>query len=104
MVIYSVFITLDNETESAWVDFMNNKHISDVMKTGCFTGYVFMRENESPEKGKIRFRVDYHLLDSDKMDKYLNEFSNSLRNDVAARFDGKFEAERRIYNVIKSFI
>jgi hypothetical protein len=38
------------------------------------------------------------------MDKYLKEFSNSLRNDVAARFDGKFVAERRIYNVIKSFI
>ncbi len=104
MVIYSVFITLNNEAESAWVDFMNNQHIIDVMKTGCFTGYVFMRENESQEIGKVRFRVDYRLLNSDKMDKYLNEFSNSLRNDVAARFDGKFVAERRIYNVIKSFI
>lgn len=104
MVIYSVFITLKNEAEPAWVDFMKNKHISDVMKTGCFTGYVFMRENDSPEKGKIRFRVDYHLLNSEKMDKYFNEFSISLRNDVLTRFDGEFAAERRIYDVIKSFI
>ena len=104
MLIYSVYLTLQQEIESEWLEFMQNKHIKDVMTTGCFTDYELIRELNSSEPGKVSFRVDYHVLDIEKMDEYLNDFSAELRNDVVSRFEGKFSAERKIYEVIESFI
>jgi hypothetical protein len=103
MNVYSVFISLDESVESDWLTFMNDKHIKEVLDTECFTGYEFFREIDSPEIGKVRFRIDYYLTDSSKMEKYISKFSEALRNDVVARFDGKFTAERRNYEIIKTF-
>ncbi|MBX3042491.1 MAG: DUF4286 family protein [Candidatus Kapabacteria bacterium] len=102
MIVYSVFIKLDKKYESEWTNFMTEKHIGDVMNTGCFIGYEFLKEIESDET--VNFRVDYYLTSQDKMNEYLTNHSPILRQDVTAKFGGKFTAERCIYSKIKSFI
>lgn len=102
--IYSVFITLNSNIEESWLAFMNNKHLLDVMKTGCFTGYSIVKELNTEIKDKVKYRIDYTFLQLDKIELYNNKFAENLRNDVKERFEGSFEAERRVYEIYKQFI
>lgn len=102
MLVYSVFIEINDNIEQQWISYMNTKHIKEVMRTGCFTGYQFLREAES--NGKVKFRIDYHLHNMKKMNEFLDEYYQDLRNDINNHFGDKIKIERRNYKQIFSFI
>ena len=101
MYMYSVFLTINADSAGDWVDFMLTKHLSDVMNTNCFLSYNFIREEEPLTSSIVNFRVDYIADSKDKLDDYLNNYTEALRLDVANRFGGKFTAVRKIYKIIQ---
>lgn len=44
MYIYSVIINIEKSAEQEWLDFMQKKHIADVLHTGCFTNASMRKE------------------------------------------------------------
>jgi 5-bromo-4-chloroindolyl phosphate hydrolysis protein len=101
MYVYSVFLTIIADSASDWVDYMQTKHLSDVMNTNCFLSYNFIREEEPLTNGDVNFRVDYIAESKDKLDDYLNNYTEALRLDVVNRFAGKFIAKRKIYKIVQ---
>lgn len=44
MIVYSVHITLELDSEQEWLDYMLSKHIKDVISTSCFVGYEMLKK------------------------------------------------------------
>lgn len=103
MIVYSVHITLELDSVQEWLDYMLSKHIKDVISTSCFVGYEMLKEIDLTNSEKAKFRIDYYAKDESKMNEYLENHANQLRNDVLEHFGDKFLADRHIYNSIKSF-
>lgn len=101
MITYSVFIYLKKVAESDWLNFIKQKHIEEVMNTGCFIEYKFQKQIESDNEDEVNFRIDYYLKNMDKMNEYIEIHSTALKQDVLDRFGGYFRAERRIYEHIE---
>ena len=56
MIIYNVTINVDESIHSAWLKWMQNKHINDVLATGLFTNAKMVRvlvEEEMGSDGRI---------------------------------------------------
>ena len=43
MIVYNVTINLEPNIHEEWVKWMKEKHLSDVMATGMFTSYRFLK-------------------------------------------------------------
>lgn len=100
MYVYSVFLTINIDIVVEWQNFMTQKHLQDVMNTGCFESYNFLKVDEYHSENGVNFRVDYFAKSKEELDEYLNKYTEDLRQDVLNRFGGKFTAYRKIYHRI----
>ena len=94
--IYEVTVTFAGADPSEFERYMADTHIPDVLATSCFAGAFFAKENDS-------YIVGYHVNTSDDMQRYLDEFAPSLRDDVMTRYGGKVEISRRMLDIVKLF-
>ncbi len=93
MLIYEVAINVDPEVMSAYVQWMSEEHIPDVLKSPGFVKAEFLLEPE----GRPRCRVLYFVKDATFLRKYLAESAPILRQKSADRWGEKFQAERSIW-------
>lgn len=99
MYIYCVKSRVNNEIVSAWESFFIDKHLDDLIKTGCFTHYEF-RKLQSDDPMSSHYSSNYYYQSPEDLQRYIAEFAEGLRHDVVSRFKGKFQAEREIYRVL----
>ncbi len=97
MLIYNVTVNIDEEVEEEWKNWMSKKHIPDVLATGRFTGYKFLRLlNESPDATGSTYAIQYFVSDINEMNQYLNTEAPALQQDHKAKFGDKFVAFRTL--------
>lgn len=100
MYIYSVTINIEKSAEQEWLDFMQKKHIADVLNTGYFTGASMRKEINNNDELYSVYNIEYILESEDKYHAYQQKNAPELQKDVADRFNGKFSAVRKFYNVL----
>ena len=59
MLIYNVTIKITPQIHEAWVTWMQEKHIPDVMSKGCFTEYRFVRVLEIDDSEGPTYATQY---------------------------------------------
>ncbi|MFY7965640.1 MAG: DUF4286 family protein [Chitinophagaceae bacterium] len=59
MFIYNVTIKLNWSIHEAWVKWMKEQHLNDVMATECFTKYQFTRLLEIDEDEGPTYCIQY---------------------------------------------
>jgi hypothetical protein len=64
MIIYSVTIVIQAGIESEWVDWMNNIHVPDVLRTGCFSECRFYKVLGSENDASGRHDCKHRLMNS----------------------------------------
>ncbi len=99
MYIYSVKCRVNNEVATAWESFFIDKHLDDLVKTGCFTHYEFI-ELQSDDPMSTYYVSNYYYETPEDLERYTTEFADELRHDVVSRFKGKFQVSRDIYEVL----
>lgn len=102
MVLYNVTVSIDREIEHEWLDWMRNKHIPEVMQTGCFQECRISRI-QGEEDGGSAYSFLYLAPSQDKMDEYQEKHAPLLQQDHASRYGGKFAAFRTLLTVIEEF-
>jgi Domain of unknown function (DUF4286) len=102
-VIYNVTVSLDPSIENEWVDWMRNKHIPDVMKTGCFLESRMSKLNNE-ESGACTYAMTYIAYSDEHLSDYQQEHAPRLQTDANTSFQGKFAAFRTTLNVIEHFV
>ena len=102
MILYNVTISIDENVEQKWLQWMKNTHIPDVMKTNCFIECKLSKINGEEEGGKT-YAIMYTCESEEKMELYQTKFSSALQEDHSRLFSGKFAAFRTFLDVIETF-
>lgn len=102
MVVYNVTVSIDQSAEKEWVDWMQNKHIPDVMNTQHFRDCKLCRVH-GEEEGGVTYAVMYTAKSQEDLDRYQETFAPNLQQEHTAKFGGRFAAFRTLLTVIQEF-
>lgn len=106
MIVYSVTISIDLNREAEWVAWMRETHLPEVLATGCFDNYRFVRLLQQDEEvGGATYNVQYLAPTQAHYEAYAEKFAPELQAKTQARFAGSFHAFRTLLELIeqKSF-
>ncbi len=93
MVSYEVTIETEPQIAVAFETYMREKHIPEIMATGCFIAIIF--EKASP----IKFRTRYEASSHKDLDRYLGEHATHFRTDFVAHFPKEVKPSREVWVV-----
>ena len=96
MFLYNVTIKLDHSIHAEWVQWMKDKHIPDIMQTGCFTGYKFVRLLDIDDTEGVTYATQYFAATKEDYDKYISVFANLLRDQALKLWGNKFMGFRTL--------
>ena len=99
-LIYNVTTMVATDIAPAWVQWMQEEHLPDLMQTGCFTGYKMVRLLEVDESEGLTYAVQYFLNDLLAYDRYLREHSAAFRQHSIDKWGDKVIAFRSLMEVI----
>ena len=95
MIIYNVTINIEDDAHDAWLKWMKETHIPEVVGTGCFSSGSMFRLLVEEQSG-TSYSVQYRAPNKMAVDRYLKEFAPALRADAEKHFGGKFVAFRTL--------
>ena len=99
MIIYSVTITIEAGIEFEWVDWMTRVHISDVLRTGCFSE-CRMRKIISSDGDEPTYVIQYRCRSLEDYHRYQSNFAPALQKEHTERFSGRFRGSRLVMEEI----
>lgn len=95
MVTYEVTAIVDPALVEAYERYMRERHIRDVLATGCFRDASFARAQPG------RYRVRYRAGSREELDRYLDEHTARLRADFVQRFPAGVELARETWEEVQ---
>ena len=103
MILYNVTVSIDESVHEKWVEWMKDKHIPDVMNTGCFSESRFSRVH-GEEEGGLTYAITYLAPSREKLDQYQKDFAPKLQAEHTQKYAGKFVAFRTLLTVIDQIV
>lgn len=94
MIIYNVTINIHESVHDKWMDWMQHKHISDVLATGKFTSARMVKVLVDEEMGGTTYSVQFCADNREQLDRYYAEDAPRLREESARLFGDKMLAFR----------
>ena len=99
MIIYNVTINIDESIHDDWLNWMQQKHIPDMLATGKFSKALMTRVMVEEEMGGITYSVQYTTDSKETLQRYYAEDAAQLRGD-SKPFEGKFVAFRTELEIV----
>ncbi len=101
-VIYNVTVSVDEDVHHEWLEWMQDVHIPDVMKTGSFLESRISKVLAHEEGGKT-YAVQYLCVNMEMYNQYQAQFAPQLQEDHTKKFGTKTVAFRTLLHVHKHF-
>lgn len=95
MITYEITALVRGAEPSEYERYMRERHIPDLMGTGCFAGATFSRG----EGG--RYRIRYEAPDVAALERYLGEHAPRLREHFEHRFGAGVQLTRESWQVLE---
>lgn len=99
MFIYNVTVNISEDIQNEWVQWMREKHIPDVMRTGCFVDSQMVKVLYVEDEGHT-YSIQYKFLEMPDIERYQKEFAPALQAEHTVKFSGKYAAFRTLLQVI----
>lgn len=96
MIRYEVTLECSTETAPALERWMRNRHIPEVLATGCFTGAHF-------DEADGRFRTVYQAAARPHLDRYLAEHADRMREQFRQHFPDGVAVSRETWEELQSW-
>src|SRR5690606_9869519 len=103
MIIYSVTISIDENIESEWVQWMRKIHIPEVMNTGKFISCRFSKLISHKESGIVNYSAQYTCDSKNDLQDYQENFARGLQQKSLERFADQMHAFRTELEIIEDF-
>ena len=97
MIVYEVTIKVGEHIADEFERYMREQHIPEVIRTGAFTSANFLYAD-----GGL-YQTRYGAKNRDDLERYLDEHSALLRQDVLNRFPSGLEFTRHEWNMIQTW-
>ncbi|RZJ73270.1 DUF4286 family protein [Flavobacterium sp.] len=94
MILYNVTINIHESVHDKWMEWMQHKHISDVLATGKFTTARMVKVLVEEEMGGQTYAVQFCAENRDLLERYYEEDAPRLREESAALWGDKMLAFR----------
>ena len=99
MIVYNVTLSVDSDIHDAWLRWMREDHIGEVMATGLFLDCRMVRVLNEEDAG-LTYAVQYTCADMATYERYRDQFAPALQAKTQARFGGRFVAFRTLLEVV----
>lgn len=103
MIIYNVTINIHESVHDQWLDWMQTKHIADMLATGKFTSARLVRVLIEEEMGGTTYSAQFMTDSKATLEKYYQENAPKLRAESQHLFGDKMLAFRTELEVISEF-
>jgi len=97
MVTYEVTTLVESGLVEAYERYMRQRHIPDVLATGCFSEAAFTRAAAG------RYRVRYEAPSELDLERYLAIHAPRLREEFASRFPDGLTVSRELWVALQSW-
>ena len=94
MIYYNVTINIHESVHEKWLDWMQNKHIKDVIATGKFSSARMVKVLVEEEMGGLTYAIQYTTDSKETLQRYYNEDAPRLREEGVKLFGDKMLAFR----------
>jgi hypothetical protein len=101
MIVYNVTTNIEDSVHLDWLHWMKTAHIPDVMRTGMFTEFRFLKVLSDDEGGGHTYSVQYTCESLEKCQQYIDIYAPALRADAINRYGEKFLAFRTMLEVVE---
>lgn len=103
MIIYNVTINIHESVHDKWMEWMQRKHIQDVLNTGKFTSARMVKVLVEEEMGGLTYSVQYTADSKETLQRYYEEDAPRLREEGLKLFGDKMLAFRTELELISDF-
>jgi Domain of unknown function (DUF4286) len=100
MIIYNVTVNVENSVSEAWLKWMQEKHIPDVMASGMFVENRILRLIGDEDSGGTTYAIQYTARNMQDYLRYRDEFAPALQKDALDLFGDKFTAFRTLLETV----
>ena len=100
MLIYNITIQLQHSIHEAWVKWMQEKHMPEIMNTLCFEKCQLVRLLEVDETEGVTYAAQYYAADYEHYNNYIQNFATIFRKDSFELWSNQFIAFRSLMQVV----
>lgn len=99
-VVYEVNLDVDAAVRGAYLAWLA-AHVAEIRALPGFTGAAVYEVADPPAaEGRFSLCVQYRLVDASALAGYFRDHAKRLRAEGLARFDGRFNASRRVLQAL----
>jgi len=99
MFIYNVTVNVSPDYCEDWLKWMKEKHIPDVIKTGCFVDSRILKVLFVEDLGNT-YSVQYTFLEMADIERYQKQFAPALQAEHKARYGDNYTAFRTVLEIV----
>ncbi len=103
MILYNVTINIHESVHDQWMDWMQNKHIQEVLATGKFSSARMVKVLVEEEMGGTTYSIQYTTDSKETLQKYYDEDAPRLREEGNQLFGDKMLAFRTELELISEY-
>lgn len=103
MILYNVTINIQESFHDQWLQWMQEKHIQEVLATGKFSSARMVKVLVEEEMGGITYAIQYTTDSKETLQRYYDEDAPRLREEGARLFGDKMLAFRTELQLVAEF-
>ncbi len=100
MIIYNVTNKVDASIADAWLHWLKEEHIPQVMRSNCFTHYKIVRLLEVDDSEGPTYAIQYYAESKADYNRYIALFAPALREQSLQKWGAAFIAFRSVMQVV----
>lgn len=104
MIIYNVTTNIHESVHDQWLNWMQQKHIPEILATGKFSSARLVRVLIEEEMGGTTYSVQYTTDCKETLEKYYQEDAPSFRNEALQLFGDKMLSFRTELELISEHL
>lgn len=94
MIIYNVTINIHESVHDQWLNWMQQKHINEILATGKFSSARMVKVLIEEEMGGTTYSIQYTTDSKETLEKYYQEDAPGFREEGLRLFGDKMLAFR----------
>ena len=100
MLLYNVTIKVENNIADAWLQWMKEEQIPDVINTGCFTKATLCKLLEVDDEDGPTYTVQYHAASKADYNRYIEKHASMMRKKVTDKWGNNIAIFRSLMQIV----
>ena len=100
MIVYNVTIKITDAIHDAWLLWLKEEHVPEVLYTGCFTHATILRLLEIDDAEGPTYTVQYFAESKSLYNRYIEKHAGILRQKSFDKWGNQFIAFRSLMQVV----